>query len=123
MITNFENITYELTKKEMLILNTVINIFSNIDKPTKSCDIVSLINSQQEIIKLNGVRLRKYTNYIRKNSILPIIATSNGYFVSYNTDIIKKQILSLHERANSIKDCANGIEYFVKLHNNQLKFF
>ena len=64
-------------------------------------------------IKINGPRLRKFVNHIRTNSILPLIATSKGYFVTDDKEIILTQIVSLMQRANSIEGCAQGLKEFL----------
>jgi hypothetical protein len=46
--------------------------------------------------------------------MLPIIGSSNGYYVSYDPDVIQEQIKSLKERANSILGCSNGLSKFLK---------
>ena len=63
--------------------------------------------------KLTQVRLRKMVNFIRCNAIVPLIGTSNGYYVSYNKEEVAKQIQSLNERASSIMNAANGLNKFV----------
>jgi len=55
--------------------------------------------------------LRKLTHFLRCNSILPLIATSKGYYVSYDNAEIDKQIKSLQERAAAIIESANGLIY------------
>jgi hypothetical protein len=65
-------------------------------------------------IKLTEPRLRKIVNYIRTNSLLPLIATSSGYYVSNDRMEIINQIESLEQRANSIARCALGLKNFIK---------
>ena len=114
MITNFESITTELTEQEKLILQQIIKGFSshNKDNPIKEPDIVRLFNERSPV-KINGVRLRKIVNYIRSNGLLPLIATSRGYYVSYDKNEIELQIKSLMQRARSIENCANGLCSFI----------
>lgn len=112
MIKNFEEYTYELTNNEKKILPLIIQGFKNysIKNPIKEPLIVSRFNIRNSNLKLTAVRLRKLVNYIRVNSLLPLIATSKGYFVCYDKTIINTQIQSLRQRANSIDNCANGLE-------------
>jgi hypothetical protein len=44
---------------------------------------------------------------------LPLIATSQGYYVSYDKQEINAQIQSLVERANSILKSAEGLKKFI----------
>jgi hypothetical protein len=62
---------------------------------------------------MNGPRLRKMVNYIRTNGIIPLIATSHGYFTTDCKETISEQIKSLQERANSIERCAAGLKKFL----------
>lgn len=119
MITNFEEYTHELTKEELEIVPIVVHGFRAYKKsnPIKADLIVKRMN---EFLKLKGYklkmtqpRLRKIVNYIRSNSLLPLIATSNGYFTSDCKQTIIEQISSLKERANSIDRCAEGLKKFL----------
>ena len=66
-----------------------------------------------DIVKVNGIRLRKMINHMRCNSILPIISTSKGYYVSYELEDIGEMIISLNQRAESIEAAASGLRYIV----------
>ena len=119
MITNFEEHTSELTSEEMDILPIVVHGFRNYkkDNPIKAELIVTRMN---EFLSARGFktrmtqpRLRKMVNYIRTNGIIPLIATSHGYFTSDCKETIQTQIQSLYERANSIERCAEGLKKFL----------
>lgn len=116
MIVNFENITNELTEVELTILPMVIRGFSNYNKnnPIKEPEIVERFNQKDYGVKLTGARLRKIVNHIRTNGLLPLIATSKGYYVSYDEVEIETQIKSLKQRARSIDSCADGLSKFLK---------
>jgi hypothetical protein len=116
-VTNFEKITVELNEKELAIIPSIIQAFGKYTKenPIKAPQIVSRYNASvvKGGIKLSEPRLRKIVNHIRSFGLLPLIATSNGYYVSYDKEEIQNQITSLHERANSIMNCAVGLEEFL----------
>lgn len=114
MITNFEEITYELTDEELQIVNLLIRGFKNhtSNNPIKAPEIVSAINVKYNL-KLSEPRLRKLCNHIRTNGLLPLIATSRGYYCSYDKDEIQQQIQSLRERADAIYQSANGLTKFL----------
>jgi len=118
-VTNFENYTHELTDQELEILPIVIHGFRAYKKnnPIKAQLIVTRMNNYLQEngykIRLNGPRLRKLVNYIRSNSLLPLIATSQGYFTTDCKQTIQEQIKSLQERANSIERCAQGLKEFL----------
>lgn len=115
MIKNFEEITVELSENEKLILPQIIKGFSNYTKrnPIKEPEIVKRFNERSESLKISGVRLRKLVNYIRSNGLLPLIATSKGYYVSYDKAEIDAQIISLRQRARSINNSADGLSKFT----------
>lgn len=113
MITGFEDITYELSDYEMSLVPVMVKGFQNhkIDNPIKAPEIIRAM--KEKGYKLSEPRLRKICNYIRSNAVLPLIATSNGYYVSHDKTEIQKQIESLKERARSIFQCAAGMEKFI----------
>ena len=117
MLTNFEKITVELNEKELAIVPSIIQAFGKYTKenPIKAPQIVSRYNASvaKGGVKLTEPRLRKIVNHIRSFGLLPLIATSNGYFVSYDKAEIQLQITSLNVRANSIANCAIGLEEFL----------
>lgn len=124
MIENFEEITEDLTEAEMKVLPDVQDALriglNNSIHPLKQPYVVLMVNNYLmekhglfKPLTLNGVRLRKFINYIRKNSLLPIIATSEGYSISKDAEIIRSQIRSLKQRANSILQAANGLENYL----------
>jgi hypothetical protein len=126
MVTNFEEITCELTDKEMKLLPYLINGLKTKtkDSPIKAPEIIKktnlfLISKSINNVRLSEPRLRKMINHLRANGILPVIATSKGYYVSYETDDLLLQILSLTERANSIRSCAEGLKFFLSEVNPQ----
>lgn len=124
MITNFEELTETLTEKELILLPYVEKAFGKITckaSATKSNDLCERINMlyvqdngmDKFYIPMNGIRLRKFVNYLRTNKMLPIIGTSEGYFVTYIPEEIEKQIKSLTERANGILSAAEGLKRFL----------
>lgn len=118
-VTNFEEFTHELTNEEIEILPIVVHGFRNYKKtnPIKAELIVTRMNeyllARGFKTRMSQPRLRKMVNYIRTNGLLPLIATSNGYFTTDCKETIQEQIKSLQERANSIKRCAIGLEKFL----------
>ena len=124
MIETFEQVTEDLTDREMEYLPEVKEALKlALDGgflPRKQAELTLLINNyliQKHgmfcALNLNGVRLRKYINYIRSNSIMPIIATSQGYSLTVKKDIIESQIRSLEQRARSISKAAEGLRKFL----------
>ena len=114
MITNFEEITSHLTKEELKLVPMIVSKFKkhSVKNPIKSNEMIRFINKSQDI-KLNGVRLRKICNHIRTNSIMPLIATSRGYYQSKSKVEISKQIKSLLQRSKAITKCGYGLSKFL----------
>jgi hypothetical protein len=115
MIKNFEKITSELTDKEKELVHPIIEGFKRYTKenPIKAQDVVLRFNSYRNSRDLTEPRLRKIVNFIRTNGMLPLIATSNGYYVSTDPQEIQDQIKSLIQRSNAILNCANGLQKFL----------
>jgi hypothetical protein len=115
MITNFENITADLTEADLELVPLMVRGFKQYTKenPIKEPEIVSRFNEKNPGMKLTGVKLRKLVNHIRTNSLLPLIATSRGYYVSYDPQEIENQVKSLHQRASSINNCAQGLHRLI----------
>ena len=119
MITNFDGFIDELNEEEKKLIPILVQGFKNHSKenPIKASEIITAINSKADIFRLKNKfsepRLRKICNHIRTNGLLPLIATSVGYYVSYDKEEIANQIKSLLERANSIKNSANGLKKFI----------
>jgi hypothetical protein len=119
MITNFENITYKLTEEEKNFIPFLISGFENHGKenPIKAEDIVIKINAQKSKYNLKKdftpERMRKMCNLIRTQGIIPLCATSKGYFVSYALKDINSQIKSLQQRADAIYRPAHGLKKFL----------
>ena len=80
MITNFEEITKELNAEERQLVPVLIKGFKAHGKenPIKAPKIVE--NLRIVGYKITEPRLRKLVNLIRSKGLLPVIATSNGYY-------------------------------------------
>lgn len=118
-MTNFEQHTEELDECDLAIIPIVIKAFSKYTKenPIKAPEIVATFNLNREKIgyskKLTEPKLRKICNHIRSNGLLPLIATSQGYYVSYDQKEVNDMIRSLRERAASINRSADGLMNFA----------
>lgn len=124
MIKNFEKITEELSVVEKFWLGKIMEALKRFGKssPILSDEFCRRFNIDIQVslrdglvgkemaMEVNGVRLRKMVSYIRSKGLLPVIATSNGYFVSYDKKVIESQILSLEQRARSIQASADGLK-------------
>jgi hypothetical protein len=120
MIKGHENITTELSPEEIWLAHELIPIFKTKTKENqvKSIQIVIGINKNFKLKKrFTDVRLRRIVNYYRVNAILPVLSTSNGYYVSYAEDEVNSMIASLNQRANSILECSYGLKRILENQN------
>lgn len=114
MIEGFEKETSPLNDEEKKLIPILIKGLANKDSKDKAmigkeiCRIITLKYS-----KLTEPRLRKITNFLRSEKILPVIATSNGYYVSYDKKEIKKQINSLEQRIEAMQTAVNGLKKWL----------
>jgi hypothetical protein len=126
MLTNFEEITEDLTHWEIYFSEDIKRYLSDClsgkkPSPVKQKDIVDQLNYRLHAehgrdatkLKMNTVRLRKYFSYFRMNGLLPIVATSEGCYITTDKEEIQKQIKSLKERARQINRAAEGLEKFL----------
>ncbi len=120
-ITNFLQQTYELKKEEKEILLPMLMEGFKLrtsENPIKAPAIVRGMNGALQKaghtkLKFSEVRLRKLCNYIRSKSLMPLVATTNGYFLATTKKELEDQILSLRERASAIVHSAEGLQEFL----------
>jgi hypothetical protein len=118
MINNFEDFTEELSPDELKLVEPLMKGLSSKTKNNtiKAPQIVKAMNifaDKNGLLRITEPRLRKLVNHIRVKGMLPIIATSQGYYVSYDKQEILDQINSLTQRANSIMKSADGLRNFL----------
>lgn len=120
----FEQITENLTDQELKqaknmedIIRYVMSpkIFGDAPKYYKAPELVEKINFELAgHYRITAISLRKWCNYMRSTGTLPILASSQGYILSTDKQMIRDQIRSLNERANSILSAAKGLEIFLR---------
>jgi len=114
MVTGFDLETAPLTDEEKMLVPVIIaGLESKTDagKAVKGAYICKIVT--QKYGKLTEPRLRKITNFLRVAKILPVIATSNGYYVSWDKEVIAKQVESLEQRASGIQAAADGLKLWL----------
>ncbi len=118
-VSNFEAYTFSLTDKELAILPTFLEVVKTgtDHKPLKAPRLVEMINihlrDRKISFRMTDERFRKFVNYVRSHAIIPLIATSHGYFVSYDPQVIRAQMTSLRERAGGILAAREGLATFI----------
>jgi hypothetical protein len=121
MITNFEGITSPLTEDEMKLIPYLVDGLKKRDKNNaiKGEEICNRLQDFKKNIgisdkpKLTDSRLRKMVNYIRINGLLPVGATSNGYFCITDRMEIEVQVKSLKQRAQAINAAADALNEYL----------
>lgn len=114
----------KLNDDEIAFLPTLKRVLlkTNRQKPLYAKQIVEGVNRRRDdgftnyqLVKpFTEARLRKMVNYFRCTASLPVISTSNGYFVSYDKEDILEMIKSLRARAEAIFAASDGMDYILK---------
>ena len=105
-----------LTKQQLeTVVPKVIKVLSktSIGNPLKAPQLVKRIK-RLGVKRMDESILRNCCNHIRTNAILPVIATSQGYYVSRDKTVIQNQIDSLRKRAASINKSTQGLRRYLK---------
>lgn len=113
MITDYEKITEGLSKEEIeTILPKVIELVKWRKGNTNAVTNKKLVNLLTAMgHDVTEPRIRKMINQIRlKGLVKNLLASSKGYYVSNDSEEIKKYVASLRERAAAINAIADELE-------------
>lgn len=87
------------------------------DQPLQTRKITTFFTEKKTQIGFTGAfttqRLQKLVNYIRVNSILPVISSNNGYYYSEDKQDIMEMILNFEGRIAAMKAAMEGLKYIV----------
>jgi len=114
MITNFENITFELNEVEQKLIPIFVKALELKVGKSNAITNSEIIKGIKKAygIRLTGARVRKIIQYIRiTGKVERLIASSKGYYISNDTQELKDYIESLMQRAEQIELLAKQIEY------------
>lgn len=105
MLKGFEDITFDLTEKELqVVLPAVLAKLSThkgVNNSVTNKQIISYLSNRN--IKSREPRIRTIINYIRTTHLLPgLLASSKGYHVVENPREILDYIQSLEGRNNEV---------------------
>lgn len=82
-------------------------------EPLKGKKIIEIMNDLKQKgsfdIKFTGSLLRRLTNHIRGNSILPIIADRTGYYISDDIEYLEAQKKRLEKIISQLQFAHKGI--------------
>ena len=108
MLRGYENITYELTEDEMLLVSPMVNALSKRigkDKAVRNVEI-------QKAMNLTSVRVHKIINYIRINNLVyGLCSSSCGYYVAENNKELEECMISLKQRIYSQMKTLHALEH------------
>lgn len=112
MLTNFEEITAELTEYEMKLVPMIVrklNLKIGEWNATTSTHVIKVF--KENGLKMSGPRWRKIINYIRVNNLVSLlISTSKGYYRATTDEEVRNYLESLKQRINSITTVYDAIE-------------
>ena len=98
-ITNFSRETHELTLTEKALSNIVADVLQNTSYEKQKCnaEILAEVHFKSHLnVNITSVRLRSIIHYLRTEKHIPILATSRGYYISYDTQIIALHVKSFY---------------------------
>lgn len=115
MVDGFDRETAPLTEEEMRLLPIIVaGLKTKVGKEMAIHGATICEKMSEKFGKLTEPRLRKIVNHIRTNGILPVIATSKGYYVSHDRDEVYAQIQSLEQRRNAINQAIQGLTKWLE---------
>lgn len=120
MVENFAPITDPLTDAELELVAPIVAGLARRteENPIKGAEICAAINAKYQLkFKFEESRLRKIVNHIRREGILPVMATSRGYHTAQTVEEVRSQIASLTDRAAGILAAADGLRGFLNQPN------
>lgn len=104
MVIGFEDLTAQLTDRELQMVPLVVNAFEGrigVQYAITNLSLRMYLSGQGVIVE--GPRLRKIINHIRINQLVRgLIATSKGYHIASSQEELNEYIKSLKQRASSI---------------------
>lgn len=121
-LLNFENEAHLIADKDLELADTMKELLKEKlqigGAPKKAEDLAYLLTwalqSEYGIYtSITPVKLRKWVNFFRCSGILPLMATSEGYFITEDKKLIQEQIDSLEQRARQINRAAEGLKKFL----------
>ena len=123
MITNFEELTAELTDYELNVIvpAMISGLITKIGKEK------AVTNSQMQKglskcnfkIKTTAPRIRKMIQFIRITGMVErLMATSKGYYISNDVKELESYTKNLIQRADAINQLANQLSFQTKKYMN-----
>lgn len=114
MSTSFKEHNQPLSAGELAGLNDVVSWLKEYlpEGYIHGPELIYRMNKDLPI-NMTDVKFRKFVNHIRSNAILPLLATSKGYTISYRNADVQAQINSLAEREAGLANARMGLQAFI----------
>jgi hypothetical protein len=117
MVTNFEDFTYEVNKYEKraadyieALLRSNGGIYSNRQLAEK----IYVRSGELKEYRFSDSRIRAIVNYLRRTSVPNMVANSNGYKITDDTDELNKYHQSLLDRIGAMQVIADQVSFHIK---------
>ena len=108
MLRGYEDITYELTEDEMLLVAPIVRGLSKRIGKEKAVRNVEIQNA----MKLSSARVHKIINYIRINNLVYGLCSSGcGYYIAENIKDLEDCLISLKQRIYSQMKTLHALEH------------
>lgn len=106
-------------KNELIekVIPAIESILRKTDKSKSlySDEIIKMINTKVELEKpLTQIQFRQCINYMRRNKVLPIMAGSNGYYITDDIEQMAAQVESFNSRIKALEQARDGIIEIIK---------
>jgi len=93
--------------------NLTIDILKFAKKPLKQELLVLEINRLSICGMINDRSLRYIVNHIRCESLAPLVAHDEGYFITHNKELLQRSINRMRASIQTQLDAINGVEKFL----------
>lgn len=105
-IIGFEEETHELTPGELLMIPAMMRGLKTKIGKKNSVKSHEMIKGMKEFgYILTGARVRKLVHHIRVNELIKnLVATSKGYYIENNPELLADYVESLDQRIRSIQE-------------------
>ncbi len=116
MITNFEEITDDLTDDEKKLIPGFVAAFKKRIGKENAITSTEIIQRYAAInIYLSAPRVRAIIHWLRDGWLVPgLVATSVGYYVSTDPEEVNEYINSLKQRNRSVQEIITRMEQYLK---------
>ena len=124
MITNFEEITFELDQYELetILPLVILGLKTKVGREKAITNKKATDSLRKLGIKIGGARFRKIIQYIRVNNLISnLISTSKGYYISNSKTERRTYLESLAQRIQSMTATYDAMEYQHNLESKPIQ--